>query len=159
MLALAFEGALRAQDLLGEMLRRVRLGRDMPRSCGRSDRLTAFEAEARIGRQRCCAASAGQAESAATPKAELRVRRVAPPAARALLLRSRVLVCGHSITSSARASSDGGIVRPRAFAVLRMITSSNLVACSTGKSAGLAPVRILFTNPAARRAISVKSSE
>src|SRR5262245_50822757 len=49
----------------------------------------------------------------------------------------------HSITSSARASSDGGTSMPRALAVLRLITSSNFVACSTGKSAGLAPLRIL----------------
>jgi hypothetical protein len=33
----------------------------------------------------------------------------------------------HSITWSARCSSDGGIVRPRALAVLRLMTSSNLV--------------------------------
>src|SRR5207253_1833377 len=34
-----------------------------------------------------------------------------------------------------------GIVRPSAFAVLRLMTSSNLVGCSTGRSAGLAPFR------------------
>src|SRR5262249_39301325 len=51
----------------------------------------------------------------------------------------------HSITSSARASTEGGIVRPRALAVLRLMTSSNFVGCSTGKSAGLAPFRILST--------------
>ena len=33
----------------------------------------------------------------------------------------------HSITSSARASNDGGTSRPRAFAVLRLITSSYFV--------------------------------
>src|ERR1700745_2999835 len=33
---------------------------------------------------------------------------------------------GYSMTSSARASSVGGISRPSAFAVLRLITSSNL---------------------------------
>src|SRR5262249_13328156 len=33
----------------------------------------------------------------------------------------------YSITSSARASSVGGILRPSAFAVLRLITSSYLV--------------------------------
>jgi hypothetical protein len=38
----------------------------------------------------------------------------------------------HSITSSARASRDGGAVRPRALAVVRFTTSSNLVGCSTG---------------------------
>jgi len=47
----------------------------------------------------------------------------------------------YSITRSARASSDGGIVRPRALAVLRLITNSKLVGCSTGRSAGLMPLR------------------
>jgi hypothetical protein len=51
----------------------------------------------------------------------------------------------YSITSSARARSVGGISRPSAFAVLRLITSSNLVGCWIGKSAGLAPLRILST--------------
>src|SRR5215467_11159826 len=50
----------------------------------------------------------------------------------------------YRITSSARASSDGGIVRPSALAVLRLMTSSNVVGCSTGRSLGLAP-RILST--------------
>jgi hypothetical protein len=36
----------------------------------------------------------------------------------------------YSITSSPRASSIGGTVRPSAFAVLRLITNSNLVGCS-----------------------------
>ena len=48
----------------------------------------------------------------------------------------------HSITSSARASSVGGIWRPSAFAVFRLITSSYLVGCMTGRSAGLSPLRI-----------------
>src|SRR5216684_4954388 len=51
----------------------------------------------------------------------------------------------HSITSSARSRNDSGIVRPSALAVLRLITSSNLVGCSTGKSAGLEPLRIRST--------------
>src|SRR5262249_17292644 len=42
----------------------------------------------------------------------------------------------HSITSSARASTIGGIVRPSARAVLRLIVSSYFEACSTGRSAG-----------------------
>src|SRR5215470_13588097 len=53
--------------------------------------------------------------------------------------------------SSARANSDGGIVRPSAFAVFMLITSSNFVGCSTGKSAGLVPFKILSTYVAARR--------
>src|SRR5262245_58924544 len=50
----------------------------------------------------------------------------------------RVALAAHSMTWSARASSDGGIVRPRTLAVLRLITSSNLVGCSMGRSVGLA---------------------
>jgi hypothetical protein len=49
------------------------------------------------------------------------------------------------ITSSARRSNDGGIVSPRTFAVLRLMTSSNFVGCSTGRSPGFAPFRILST--------------
>src|SRR5262245_7335088 len=48
----------------------------------------------------------------------------------------------HSITSSASASSVGGISTPNAFAVARLITRSNLVASSTGRSPGFSPVRI-----------------
>jgi hypothetical protein len=48
----------------------------------------------------------------------------------------------HSITSSALSSSDCGMVRPKAFAVLRLIASSNLIGCCTGNSAGLAPFRM-----------------
>ena len=39
-------------------------------------------------------------------------------------------------TSSARSSTDGGIASPSAFAVFRLMTNSNFVGCSTGKSAG-----------------------
>jgi hypothetical protein len=49
----------------------------------------------------------------------------------------------HSMTSSAVASKFGGTVRPSAFAVPRLMASSNLVACSTGRSAGLAPLRMV----------------
>jgi hypothetical protein len=51
----------------------------------------------------------------------------------------------HWITSSARASTDCGIVMPRAVAVLRLMTSSNLVGCSTDRSPGFVPLRILST--------------
>jgi hypothetical protein len=57
----------------------------------------------------------------------------------------------HSMTSSASASSIGGISRPSALAALRLITISNLVGCSTGRSAGLVPFKILITYVAARR--------
>src|SRR5262249_35576621 len=45
----------------------------------------------------------------------------------------------HSITSSALVISDCGIARPSALAVLRLMTRSNLVGCSTGRSAGGVP--------------------
>src|SRR5262249_44836122 len=48
----------------------------------------------------------------------------------------------HSITSSARASSIGEISRPSALAVARLITSSKRVGCTTGRSAGFAPLRM-----------------
>src|SRR5262249_2017484 len=51
----------------------------------------------------------------------------------------------HSITSSARVSSVGGTVMPSALAVIRLTARSNLVGCSTGKSAGFAPRRTLST--------------
>ena len=51
----------------------------------------------------------------------------------------------HWITWSARASTDCGIVRPRALAALRLMTSSNFVGCSIGRSPGFAPLRILST--------------
>ena len=46
---------------------------------------------------------------------------------------------------SARTSTFGGIVRPICFAVFRLMMNSNFVGCSTGKSAGFAPLRILST--------------
>src|SRR5262245_51891244 len=46
----------------------------------------------------------------------------------------------HSITSSARASSVGGTSRPSIRAVSALMTSSNLIDCTTGRSAGLAPL-------------------
>ena len=40
-------------------------------------------------------------------------------------------------------STPAGMVRPSALAVLRLMTNSNVVDCSTGRSAGLAPLRML----------------
>jgi hypothetical protein len=48
----------------------------------------------------------------------------------------------YSITSSARASSEGGKVRPSALAVLRLRANSTFVTRCTGRSAGLSPLRI-----------------
>src|SRR5262249_56964792 len=56
----------------------------------------------------------------------LRARRERPGGSRAAEQRDE-LAPPYSITSSARASSAGGISRPSAFAVLRLMTSSYLV--------------------------------
>src|SRR6516225_5945744 len=63
----------------------------------------------------------------------------------------------YSITSSARASSDGGTDRPSAFAVFRLITSSYLVGACTGMSEGFSPLRMRSTYVAERRTISAVS--
>jgi hypothetical protein len=61
----------------------------------------------------------------------------------------------HRITLSARASTFGGNVRPICFAAFRLMMNSNIVGCSTGRSEGLAPLRILSTKVAARLSRSV----
>ncbi len=66
-------------------------------------------------------------------------------------LMNREVATFHSITSSARVRRLGGISRPSAFAVFKLITSSYLVGCSTGRSAGFAPLKILSTKTADRR--------
>src|SRR5215510_4642404 len=48
----------------------------------------------------------------------------------------------HSIISSAPASSAGGTVSQSVFAVLTLMMSVNFVGSCTGKSAGLAPLRM-----------------
>src|SRR5262249_4600102 len=56
--------------------------------------------------------------------------------------RDEVASAAHSMTSSAVASSLSGTVRPSILAVCWLITSSNLADCTTGRSAGLAPLRM-----------------
>jgi hypothetical protein len=72
-----------------------------------------------------------------------------------LSAKSRQMHCSkqhlYSITSVALVSSAGGTSRPSAFAVLRLITNSNLVGNSIGRSLGFSPFKILSTNVAARR--------
>jgi hypothetical protein len=51
----------------------------------------------------------------------------------------------YSMTSSARSRMPVGSSMPIALAVLRLTTSSNFVACSTGRSAGFVPLSILAT--------------
>jgi len=51
----------------------------------------------------------------------------------------------HSISWSALRSRDSEIVSPRFLAVLKLITSANLVGCWTGRREGLTPFKILST--------------
>ena len=74
----------------------------------------------------------------------LRARRDRPRHRRAAEERDELAPL-HSITSSARTRNDSGILSPSAFALLRLTISSNLIGCSTGRSAGLAPLKILST--------------
>jgi len=63
-------------------------------------------------------------------------------ALRGMQRRSRILTeLIHSITSSARASSVGGTVRPIVLAVCRLTTNSNFTARRTGRSLGFSPLR------------------
>src|SRR5262249_61126557 len=71
----------------------------------------------------------------------LRVHRDRPHP-RAAEQRDELATRDHSITSSARPSSMSGTSRPSALAAFRLITSSTLVGCWTGRSAGLAPLRM-----------------
>jgi hypothetical protein len=76
------------------------------------------------------------------PKADLNAssRHVAQVPKAAVSRRSNR--CSYSITSSAVASNLSGTVRPSILAVEALMTSSNLLDCTTGKSAGFAPLRI-----------------
>src|SRR5262249_60643355 len=65
---------------------------------------------------------------------------------------------GYSITSSAVASSVGGIARPISLAVFRLITSLYLVGACTGRSAGFSPLRMRSTELAERRNLLGESS-
>ena len=61
------------------------------------------------------------------------------------LKRVNVESAAYWMISSVCANSHGGIVNPSALAVLRLMINSNFVGCSTGRSAGFAPLRILST--------------
>src|SRR5262249_27367483 len=74
-------------------------------------------------------------------------RRERPRGHRAAEKRDELAASDHSITSSARASSVGETSNPSARAVTRLMTNSNLVACTTGRAAGFAPVRAWPTEP------------
>src|SRR5262245_21706138 len=72
----------------------------------------------------------------------LRARRERPRSRRAADKRNEVAAL-HSITSSTMESTACGTSMFSARAVCKFMTSSNLVDCSTGNSAGFSPLRIL----------------
>src|SRR6516165_7911245 len=71
----------------------------------------------------------------------LRARRERPRCRRAAKKRDE-LAARHSITSSASCWRCKGTSMPSALAVCRLMTNSNLVDCTTGRSAGFEPWRI-----------------
>ena len=81
----------------------------------------------------------------------LRACRERPRRRRAAEKRDERAAGAHSITSSARRRNDSGMASSSALAVVRLITRSNLLGCSTGMSPGFAPRRILSTKSAERR--------
>src|SRR5262249_31121700 len=88
----------------------------------------------------------------------LRARRDRPHRRRGAAKQREELAALHSITSSARTRMVSGMVNPIALAVFRLSTSSNLVTCSTGRSAGFAPLRMRSTKYAPRRYMSGRLS-
>jgi len=66
-------------------------------------------------------------------------------------------LASYSITSSARAETDGGMVSPIALAVFKLMTNLKWVGPSIGNSPGAVPRKINATKFATRRSSSVKS--
>ena len=64
----------------------------------------------------------------------------------------------YSITSSALANIEGGIDRPKAFAVFKLTARLNLVGCCTGRSAAFSPFKMRPTYVPALRKTSGKSA-
>src|SRR5262245_16233641 len=76
--------------------------------------------------------SRAQESDGRQPRGLLRARRKRPRGRSAE--EGDELAAPHSITLSARTRIESGTVRPSAFAVLRLMTNSNLIGCSTGRS-------------------------
>ncbi len=116
-----------ARQLFGDRLRPIR--RNSRRASRAKTRATSCRRPTPIGP--CAAATAST--------------NLIGPATPAGPLRLTGQVWAYSITSSARASSDGGTVRPNALAVLRLMTSSYLVGAWADRSAGFSPLRMRST--------------
>src|SRR5262245_23678520 len=118
------------------------MGAGVPAGANRAYELSATSdgkpASAVVGISGMMALRRGLVTASATdpphPLTLLRARRERPRRCRAAEQTDEVAPPHHSITSSARASSMSGTVRPRAFAVLRLIANSYLVGACTGRS-------------------------
>ena len=91
----------------------------------------------------CCARAASGQAIAAPPIDLMKSRRLTRPSRRFRTKPDSDIRQIYSITSSTVASSCAGTSRPSALAVCMLMTNSNLVDCTTGRSAGFAPLRIL----------------
>ena len=95
-----------------------------------------------VGAALCITAKSTRPMSALPPIADIRVR----GSDVCFVPKADILRCSkerrYSITSSARASNEGGTFRPSALAVTRLITNSNLFICTTGRSPGFSPLRM-----------------
>jgi hypothetical protein len=89
-------------------------------------------------------------------EAEPSSRRERPRGDRAAEQLDELAPLHHSITSSARKRTEGGIVSSRDFAVPRFSAKSNFVGCSTDKSAAFTPLRTLATMIADCRHIAAR---
>src|SRR5439155_6025789 len=81
--------------------------------------------------------------NAGTRSCLLRARRERP--GRRAAEKRYELAAPHSMTSSARASSEDGTLMPSAFVVFILITKSYLVGACTGSSAGFSPLKMRST--------------
>ena len=116
-----------------------------PRSRPRHSRLPSGPGEMRADRPRQCQAMRRRGtRSPASPAAARAPRAATPAAPPSSVMNSRRFI--RSPRRRARAAS-AGTSRPSAFAALRLMTSSNLVGCSTGRSPGFAPSENLDNLP------------
>src|SRR6266508_3222442 len=97
----------------------------------------------------CCASTVKQSAKNKAPSARVKIFSF-------IVVPSRLTSHPYRITLSARANTFGGIVKPICLAVFRLMMNSNFFGCSTGRSAGFVPLRILSTYVAARRYSSEK---
>src|SRR5262249_44751101 len=113
----------------------------LERNIPAEDKALLLQSVQKPGPQRCVGLRRAVAQISDDRQARLRRGPQRRKRGRSAHQREELAAVHYSITSSARARIDGGTVRPSALAVFKLITSSNRVGCSTGRSAGLAPLR------------------